>query len=213
MKRFYFPIAAISAAFVLSGLPAFLLTGCAGSHQVDFQHFDQSIVTVAQWGGTRDTLTHPVQKITHITLHHGGVDFTKDEDPRAYLRNLQNWSRSEKKWMDIPYHYLIDLDGTIYEGRDIRYAGDTNTEYDPTGHALICVLGNYENITPTKKQLNSIVNLFTWLCLKYHLSPDVIKGHKDYSKITVCPGKNLYAYLADGYFQRKVEKELEHMKK
>ncbi|MDE3059345.1 MAG: N-acetylmuramoyl-L-alanine amidase, partial [Bacteroidota bacterium] len=134
MKRFNFFLAGISAAFILSG--------CAGSRPADIEHFDESIVTVAQWGGTRDTLQHPVQKITHITLHHGGVDFTKDEDPRAYLRNLQNWSRSEKKWMDIPYHYLIDLDGTIYEGRDIRYAGDTNTEYDPTGHALVCVLGN-----------------------------------------------------------------------
>ncbi|MDE3057160.1 MAG: N-acetylmuramoyl-L-alanine amidase, partial [Bacteroidota bacterium] len=69
------------------------------------------------------------------------------------------------------------------------------------------------NIKPTEKQLRSIVNLFTWLCWKYRLSPDVIKGHKDYSKITVCPGKNLYAYLADGYFQREVEKELEQMKK
>ena len=76
-----------------------------------------------------------------ITLHHGGVAFLRDKDPKQYLRNLQSWSRGTRLWADIPYHCLIDLDGNVYEGRDVNYAGETNTEYDPSGHALIVVLG------------------------------------------------------------------------
>jgi len=164
----------------------------------------QRIIPVEEWGGVAVQQEIPAQEIKNITLHHGGVEFTRNDDPEEYLRNLQWWSRTEKGWIDIPYHYLIDLDGRIYEGRDIRYAGDTNTEYDPTGHALICVFGNYEIIKPNQKQLESIVWLMTKLCKDYRLSPNVIASHLDYAERTVCPGKNLYYYIENGYFVAQV---------
>src|SRR5258705_1278348 len=90
------------------------------------------IVSVAQWGGTpADPALARKQEITHITLHHQGEPFPPGKDPVQYLRKLQTWSRTTKHWLDIPYHYIIDLDGRIYEGRKLEYAGDTNTEYDP----------------------------------------------------------------------------------
>lgn len=182
--------------------------GCASSGSARISHLDESIVSVRDWGGTPDTGTFRRHEIRFITLHHGGTTFSRDEDPEKYLRNLQSWSRSEKKWIGIPYHYLIDLDGNIYEGRDINYAGDTNTEYDPVGHALICVLGNFEEVEPNQRQLDAVVNLFTFLCLKFKLTPEVIKSHKDYSQQTVCPGKNLYRYLENGYFRKEVSRRL-----
>lgn len=168
----------------------------------------QRIIPVEEWGGVSVERELPAQEIKYITLHHGGVEFTRNDDPEEYLRNLQWWSRTEKEWIDIPYHYLIDLDGRIYEGRDIQYAGDTNTEYDPTGHALICVFGNYEIITPNQKQLDAIVWLMTKLCKDYDLLPNVIASHRDYAERTVCPGKNLYRYIDSGYFVEQVEKNL-----
>jgi hypothetical protein len=39
----------------------------------------------------------------------------------------------------------MDLDGGIYEGRDYHYMGETNTSYDPGGHFLISIIGNYEH--------------------------------------------------------------------
>lgn len=166
---------------------------------------EQHIVSVAQWGGTpADPALARKQEITHITLHHQGEPFPQGKDPVAYLRNLQTWSRATKHWLDIPYHYIIDLEGKIYEGRKLEYAGDTNTEYDPTGHALIEVVGNFEEVQPNQKQLDAVVDLMAVLAKKYHVSIDQIAGHKDYSAQTVCPGKNLYAYLQDGYFRQKV---------
>ena len=171
-----------------------------------------AIITVPQWGGTplEPIAIAQARKhvITHITLHHQGETFVRGRDPQQYLRNLQTWSRRTRKWLDIPYHYIIDLDGKIYAGRDIQYAGDTNTEYDPTGHALIEVVGNFEEVEPNPAQLNAVVNVMTMLSVKHRVKPDKIAGHKDVSGQTVCPGKYLYRYLANGYFQNEVRKNL-----
>ena len=198
-----------STCLFASALLGLLGSGCATTRAISLDETGASIVSVADWGGTPDTAAHPIQTVRAVTIHHGGVPFTRSEDPKLYLQHLQQWSRSEKKWSDIPYHYLIDLDGTMYAGRDIRYAGDTNTEYNPDGHALICVLGNFEEVEPNAKQLDAIVRLSAWLCRQYHLSPETIKSHRDYSSQTVCPGKNLYVYLQNGYIRNGVTKLLE----
>jgi hypothetical protein len=166
---------------------------------------EKQIVSVEAWGGTpADASLARKQEITHITLHHQGEPFPQGKDPIQYLRNLQTWSRTTKHWLDIPYHYIIDLDGRIYEGRKLEYAGDTNTEYDPKGHALIEVVGNFEEVQPNQQQLDAVVDLMALLANKYKVSIDAIHGHKDYSAQTVCPGVNLYRYLEDGYFRRRV---------
>jgi hypothetical protein len=189
---------------------ALLVAGCSTRPAVlKEQHFPESIITMKQWGGipTPDSLARK-HTITSITLHHQGETFTRDRDVPSYLRNLQKWSRSEKKWIDVPYHYIIDFDGNVYEGRDIRYAGDTNTSYDPAGHALVEVVGNYEDIAPNERQLETIVKLFSWLCITYNVPPDSINGHKDVAQGTVCPGKYLYPFLQSGFFKEEVRKEL-----
>ena len=181
--------------------------GCGTSRVFNTDAFEKTIITQRQWGGTPAD-SGRVQQIHYITLHHEGESFPPGTDPIKYLRTLQHWSRTVKHWSDIPYHYIIDLDGRVYEGRPIQYAGDTNTQYDPLGHALVCVVGNFEEVEPNKKQLQAVVDVFTWLCEKYHITPDRIRGHRDVAPGTVCPGKNLYRYLQDGYFREQVEKNL-----
>jgi hypothetical protein len=169
---------------------------------------DLGIVTREQWGWKAIEGDHRTHQISRITIHHGGEDFPEDKDPIEYLRHLQEWSRSEKGWIDIPYHFMIDLEGTIYEARPLQHPGDTNTEYDPTGHALICVMGNYENQILSPEQLRSVIRLCAYLAERYGVPVDRIKGHKDYAE-TLCPGKDLYRYLQDGTIQKGV-KELLH---
>ncbi len=100
---------------------------------------------------------------------------------------------------------MIDLEGNIYEGRPINIPGDTNTEYDPTGHALIELMGNYEIQIPNESQLSSIVNLSRFLMTRFDVSLDKFKSHKDYSNMTLCPGKNLYEYFTNGYFEKALK--------
>ncbi len=192
-------------AFVYPPLTAILITGCWGSRANFNLHKPPKIISVQRWGGQAFADSFRTHEIKFITLHHGGEEYPPDKNTAEHLRQLQKWSRNEKKWIDIPYHFLIDWEGKIYAGRNLRYPGDTNTNYDPTGHALICVLGNFEVQTPNEKHLRAVAELMAWLCSAYGLSSDGIKGHLDLAAGTVCPGKNLYAYLANGYFQKHLQ--------
>lgn len=187
-------------------LLAAVVSGCTLAPVADrVPAVEPRIVSVAQWGGTAaDASRAKLHVPTRITLHHGGETFPRSRDPREYLRSLQTWSRNDRKWLDIPYHYLIDLDGNIYAGRDIGYAGDTNTDYDPAGHALVVVLGNYEEIEPTPVQLAAVVDVMSMLAARFRIDPVSIGAHKDFARNTLCPGKHLYPYVQSGYFRDQV---------
>lgn len=161
-------------------------------------------------GGADMRLRIP-QKITHITLHHTGdaKPLLAGDDPVRHLRNLQSWGASDRNWWDVPYHFLMDLNGTIYEGRDYHYMGETNTAYDPNGHFLISIIGNYGIQEPTQAQLNAIADLMAWAVKELHVPLENIGGHYNYAQ-TDCPGKNLKKYLEDGTFRRMVEARLKH---
>ena len=163
------------------------------------------IITHQQWGWKALTDSMPPHIIKRITIHHGGVYFSSDSNAITYLRKLQDWSRENKHWIDIPYHYMIDFQGKIYEARPIRFPGDTNTDYDPRGHALICLFGNFEEQQVSEQQLNSLSALIGWLMAKYNVPVDSVKTHKDYTE-TLCPGKNLYRYFRNGEIQKRVLK-------
>lgn len=157
----------------------------------------------AQWGWTpleRGLEEHTIER---ITIHHGGVDFPDDKDPVQHLLALQSWSRSDKDWIDIPYHFMIDRQGRIYEARPINFPGDTNTTYDPSGHALVEVMGNYEHQVLGSAQLDSLVAMTAFLAREYGIPVEKIRGHRDYAD-TTCPGEDIYRYLLEGTIQSRV---------
>ncbi len=179
------------------------LWGCAGVPAAR-----PEIIEVAAWGGEPTASPSEPQRITRITLHHQGESFAPQGDVAAYLRRLQQWSRLSKRWVDIPYHYVIAPDGRMYAARPPAIAGDTNTEYDPGGHALVMLLGNFEVDRPTQAQLQATVVLLAWLVRRHGLDPDAIATHRDFSGQTVCPGKNFYALVASGWLGRAVRSRL-----
>ncbi|WP_316809776.1 N-acetylmuramoyl-L-alanine amidase [Pedobacter heparinus] len=143
-----------------------------------------------------------------ITVHHeGGKILTTADDARQRLKNLQTWCMGpDRKWTDIPYHLLIAPDGSVYEGRSPFNVGETNTEYDPTGHLLICFLGNYSQQKLDDKLLKVLINLLADQCVKYHISPKEISTHRDHSQQTTCPGADIYSYFENGYILGEVKK-------
>jgi hypothetical protein len=159
-------------------------------------------------GGADMRLRIP-HSITHVTLHHTGSPepLRPEEDPVAKLRGLQSWGASDRNWWDVPYHYLLDLNGKIYEGRDWHFMGETNTTYDPGGHFLISVIGNYDRQEPTPAQLAAIADMMAWALKKFDLPIERLGGHYNYAD-SGCPGKNLRKYLEDGTFRRMVQERL-----
>lgn len=197
---------------IFSFLVLFSLCECLSQDmniKIDELTYDNNLEVIkrSHWGWQPITQVLPEHKIDKITIHHGGEFFPEEKDMIKYLLNLQSWSRREKKWIDIPYHFMIDLKGNIYETRPINYPGDTNTDYDVRGHALICVVGNYEEQKINQSQLNSLVNLVAFLQDKYKVSDKDIRGHKDYTTQTVCPGKDLYKFIEDGTIVRMIHEK------
>jgi hypothetical protein len=172
------------------------------------------IISRAEWGAKPPRAERfKVHQPKTITLHHAGVVQDPKKDPVKTMRGLQAWCMRDRPWGDLPYHYCIDMQGRIYEGRADMIAGDTNTEYDPTGHLLVEVMGNYEEQVPSEAQLRAVVETMAWLCRKYDVDPETIRSHRDHSTQTVCPGKNLYVYIENGYFIREVKALLEKDRK
>ena len=137
-----------------------------------------------------------------ITVHHEGTKLEMQDDAAKKIRNIQAWGMGkDRNWADIPYHFLIAPDGTIYQGRNVNTVGETNTEYDPTGHLLITCLGNLEVQEVPSQQLESLVNLIAYTSWKYKIDLQTLGTHRDHSTQTTCPGKNLYAYFQNGKIQ------------
>lgn len=159
-------------------------------------------------GGAAMRLRIP-HHITHVTLHHTGDSkpLRREDDPVARLRGLQSWGASDRNWWDVPYHYLLDLDGRVFEGRDWHYMGETNTTYDPSGHFLISIIGNYDEQEPTAAQLASIAEMMAWALQTFSLPLEAIGGHYQYAD-SGCPGKFLRRFLEDGTLKRMVKERL-----
>lgn len=182
-----------------------LLAGCASSNKTNKTSDSITIVPRSGWNAAEPK---PYKQHTpiRITIHHEG---TKDSarDAAKFIKNVQTWGMGkDRNWADIPYHFLIARDGTVYEGRNVNTVGETATEYDPTGHLLITCLGNLEVQEVTAPQLESLVRLIAHCCKTYNLPYETIASHRDHSTQTTCPGKNLYKYLENGYIKKQVKK-------
>jgi N-acetyl-anhydromuramyl-L-alanine amidase AmpD len=158
-----------------------------------------SIISRAEWKANKPVGEGKKHKIEFITIHHTATKIRHDLPIETKLKNLQAFSQRDDKlasgkfkpaWFDVPYHYYISVDGKIGEGREIEFAGDTNTKYDPTGHALIVVEGSFGTDEPTAAQVESLKAMVKWLAKKYQVSGEKIKGHRDYAE-TGCPGTNI----------------------
>lgn len=163
------------------------------------------IVLRKEWNAKKPVGNAKRHKIRFITVHHTATMQKPDVTIEKKLQNLQAFSQRDDKlasgklkpaWFDVPYHYYIATDGRIGEGRKIKYVGDTNTEYNPTGHALIVVEGSFNTEEPTNEQIESLRKMIDWLAHKYRVSAENLKGHDDYAR-TACPGKKIKNMLPE----------------
>jgi len=160
-------------------------------------------VSRAEWGAHAPVLPMTVHAPDRITIHHTGEPQNFRLSIEQKMRGLQAFSQrndsldSGKKkpaWADVPYHYYVAVDGAVAEGRVWKYVGDTNTEYDPAGHLLVVVEGNFETDTLTTAQRRTLDALIPALAHHFRIAGSRLAGHRDFA-VTKCPGRNLYAEL------------------
>ena len=130
-----------------------------------------------------------------LTLHHTAVSQTAATQGPARARQHQRYHQS-LGWPDLAYHFLVDRSGLAYEGREVRFRGDTGTEYDPTGHFLVCMEGDFDIQEPTAEQLETTVALFAWASQRYDIDAATLAGHGAYA-VTSCPGAAVSAMIPE----------------
>ncbi|HJU69713.1 MAG TPA: peptidoglycan recognition family protein [Gemmatimonadaceae bacterium] len=191
-----------ASCLVALGLAA-LSSGCASRGGPAPTRADVPIVGRAEWGARDPVLPMREHRIERITIHHTATRQDRTRSLTDKLRGLQAFSqrddslgdgRKKPAWADVPYHYYIAVDGTVGEARSWRYVGDSNTPYDPTGHLLIVVEGNFEDEQVTEAQMRALESLVTSFARRFKVPGERLGAHKDYAS-TRCPGKNLYAEL------------------
>lgn len=142
---------------------------------------------------------HTVQR---LTVHHTAVVLDRTSQAPSLARGHQRYHQ-DKGWPDLAYHFLVDDAGHVYEGRPWTARGDTATEYDPTGHFLVCAEGDFDRQSVSEAALASIAGLFAWAAAALAVDPSTIAGHRAYAA-TTCPGRSLDRAIADGTLEEMV---------
>jgi len=167
------------------------------------------------WGAKPPVAEMKRHEPKRITIHHTATPQKPGRSLSEKMQALQTFSQNEGKlgngkpkpaWPDVPYHFYIDCHGGVAQGREVNFVGDTNTEYDPTGHVLVVLEGNFEEEKITAEQWNALRQLVADLAGRYHVAAADVRGHLDYAK-TQCPGKALQERLSElrGHLQKPKE--------
>lgn len=179
------------------------VSGCSSAKKSAANNEDVSVLPRSAWKAA-DPRPYKQHVPVRITVHHEGTKLLASDDAVKKIKGIQAWGMGpEKNWADVPYHFFIAPNGAVYEGRNTATVGETNTEYDPTGHLLICCLGNLNEADVPQEQLSSLVKLVAQSSRRFNIPLDSLATHRDYSKQTTCPGKNLYALFQNGYVKRE----------
>ncbi len=110
-----------------------------------------------------------------ITVHHSGW-YTTPQGVEKRHRNKENivvrsirllpFVSDAMNKADVGYDFMIGKDGTIYQGRDLKYEGAHAISHN-TDNISISFLGNYTSRELTDKQMASLERLLEALNLEY----------------------------------------------
>ncbi len=125
------------------------------------------IIPRLSWGGNLPSALKPARQTPRgIVLHQIGDDTL--EAPLPYLRALAAYQTQVLGWEDIPYHFIVDREGTVFEGR----VGGPNAAVprlsggDPVIH--VALIGAS---APPAAQLAALQGLLAWLGQAYDIAP------------------------------------------
>jgi len=140
--------------------------------------------------GVRTHLANPMETIRKITIHHTAIMTHSQSmsEVAAHLRSIQR-NHFSRGWADVGYHYFIDHDGRIWEGRPARYQGAHAGNHQLNrGNLGISLLGDFNVQRVPWAQKTAMKNLIAYLVRKHRVSLKQVYGHGKV-RATECPGK------------------------
>jgi N-acetyl-anhydromuramyl-L-alanine amidase AmpD len=112
--------------------------------------------------------------VVHCSATPEGRDVSTEE--------IRQW-HLDRGWSDIGYHFVIELDGAVYDGRSVELAGAHAKSYNQNSIGVCYVGGTDDDLeakdTRTEEQKEALIELLTKLKADYP-GCEII-GHKDIS--------------------------------
>ena len=136
---------------------------------------------------------------TAIVIHHSG---TKNGNAAIF----DKWHRQGKHWEGVGYDFVIgngtdSADGEVevtFRWRKQQTGAHCKTPNNWANESAvgICLVGNFNDTTPTNRQIQSLVKLIGFLQDRYRIPKSRIYGHNNTpgAKVTDCPGKKFPMY-------------------
>lgn len=127
--------------------------------------------------------------IEAITIH--GFDTPADMDVTP--EDLHQWHVVENGWDDVGYHWWIDRQGKVHQGRSDRYQGAHVGGHNPNNLG-VGMAGGKPDFNYTQKQLTAMTRLVSMYRTRYPNAK--VGGHRDWGETgKTCPGFDVRAYL------------------
>ncbi len=127
-----------------------------------------------------------------IVIHHSASD---TGGARAF-----DVAHRARGWDELGYHFVIGNgtdtpDGYIEVGsrwfkqKHGAHCKTPSNFYNDFGIG-ICIVGNFDNYSPSERQMRSLKKLVNFLCQRYHIPANRIYGHREaHGASTHCPGR------------------------
>lgn len=151
--------------------------------------------------GPNLSLINPMNGVNRITVHHDGMPPIIIRSKGEVARRLEqirqahtgNNDDNGRHWADIGYHYIVDPQGRVWEGRPVRYQG-AHVHYNNEHNLGVLVLGNFDEQSPTPEALRTLDAFLADRMRAYNVSLERVFTHQEINS-TRCPGTNLQAYM------------------
>ena len=145
-------------------------------------------------------LTRTPRPYDRITVHHSAEHSSdlgrqSSSEVADILRRIQRFQMRDRGFGDIGYHFLIDPQGRIWQGRTMDWQGAHSNGDNNIANIGICLLGNYDVERPSDKSLRAMEKLIGALGQRHRIPRSRVYGH-DHWKATECPGTHLSRWLA-----------------
>jgi len=130
---------------------------------------------------------------SRITVHHQGAGEARSRHENSVAADIDAIFGGHRRigYADIGYHFVIDYDGRVWEGRSLAYAG-AHVSGQNDGNIGILALGNFNRQKPSVPALAALGALAAALQKRYSIRPDQLYGHRELGA-SECPGTHLHA--------------------
>ncbi|MBL8764183.1 MAG: N-acetylmuramoyl-L-alanine amidase [Phycisphaerae bacterium] len=147
-------------------------------------------------GVARPREVYPMGPILRITVHHEGMTnagIGTQGQAAARLEAIRRYHTQSRGWADIGYHYVIDPQGRVWQGRSVGYQG-AHVKDSNENNLGVMLIGNFDQQQPSPQAMASLDRFVAAQMARYRVPINRVYTHQEI-KSTACPGRSLQRYM------------------